>query len=346
MGMFLDGEWESICKLFTVDEFPDLAADFLDYFSPESKHDNDSLAYAVLSSNPHAEKKAFPHVDMNSLSSLCGWISKPPHNFLERKSHTNNSAHCVDDLRVSTDILSCIDFSMVNGEIDASLGLLFPNDTLTDTSTFDNVVNINTFVDMSSPNTELTLKRKREVPMAPDDDKDERSSLMETPKKNARISKTTQKAMRKTTQKTDEHATPTVYTKENNEIANSNAFDSNPCLSEEINETEDSTSNITESTTSTGKKRASRGAATDPQSLYARKRRMRINERLRILQNLVPNGTKVDISTMLEEAFHYIKFLQLQIRLLSSDDLWMYAPLAYNGLDVGAYGRMPPFLGL
>ncbi|XP_020258735.1 transcription factor bHLH84-like [Asparagus officinalis] len=84
-----------------------------------------------------------------------------------------------------------------------------------------------------------------------------------------------------------------------------------------------------------GKARASRGSATDPQSLYARKRRERINERLRILQNLVPNGTKVDISTMLEEAVQYVKFLQLQIKLLSSDDLWMYAPLAYNGMDIG-----------
>ncbi|XP_047975207.1 transcription factor bHLH84-like [Salvia hispanica] len=84
-----------------------------------------------------------------------------------------------------------------------------------------------------------------------------------------------------------------------------------------------------------GKTRASRGSATDPQSLYARKRRERINERLRILQTLVPNGTKVDISTMLEEAVEYVKFLQLQIKLLSSDDQWMYAPIAYNGMDIG-----------
>ncbi|XP_042449089.1 transcription factor bHLH139-like [Zingiber officinale] len=84
-----------------------------------------------------------------------------------------------------------------------------------------------------------------------------------------------------------------------------------------------------------GKKRAGRGAATDPQSLYARKRRERINERLKTLQNLVPNGTKVDISTMLEEAVQYVKFLQLQIKLLSSDDLWMYAPIAYNGMNLG-----------
>ncbi|KAM7250563.1 hypothetical protein ACFE04_022446 [Oxalis oulophora] len=84
-----------------------------------------------------------------------------------------------------------------------------------------------------------------------------------------------------------------------------------------------------------GKARATRGAATDPQSLYARKRRERINERLRTLQNLVPNGTKVDISTMLEEAVEYVKFLQLQIKMLSSDDHWMYAPLAYNGMNLG-----------
>ncbi|KAI4375948.1 hypothetical protein MLD38_013758 [Melastoma candidum] len=83
------------------------------------------------------------------------------------------------------------------------------------------------------------------------------------------------------------------------------------------------------------KTRATRGTATDPQSLYARKRRERINERLRILQKLVPNGTKVDISTMLEEAVHYVKFLQLQIRMLSSDELWMYAPISYNGTSIG-----------
>ncbi|XP_057533052.1 transcription factor RSL3-like [Amaranthus tricolor] len=93
-----------------------------------------------------------------------------------------------------------------------------------------------------------------------------------------------------------------------------------------------------------GKKRASRGAATDPQSLYARRRREKINERLRILQNLIPNGTKVDISTMLEEASHYVKFLQLQIQLLSSDELWMYAPIAYNGVDITHYKRISPFL--
>ncbi|KAJ0086789.1 hypothetical protein Patl1_08832 [Pistacia atlantica] len=59
---------------------------------------------------------------------------------------------------------------------------------------------------------------------------------------------------------------------------------------------------------------------------------------------LFPNGTKVDISTMLEEAVHYVKFLQFQIKLLSSDDMWMYAPLAYNGFDICLNQRISPLL--
>ncbi|RLN41084.1 transcription factor bHLH85-like [Panicum miliaceum] len=61
------------------------------------------------------------------------------------------------------------------------------------------------------------------------------------------------------------------------------------------------------------KARAAKGSATDPQSLYAR----------------------VDISTMLEEAVHYVRFLQQQIKMLSSDEMWMYAPIAYNGMSLG-----------
>ncbi|KAL8130592.1 hypothetical protein V2J09_019747 [Rumex salicifolius] len=111
-------------------------------------------------------------------------------------------------------------------------------------------------------------------------------------------------------------------------------------------ESDDDESNDSQEGIESGKKkkRAGRGAATDPQSLYARRRRERINERLRILQTLVPNGTKVDISTMLEDAVHYVKFLQMQIKLLSSDEMWMYAPLAYHGIDVGLYNNFSPYL--
>jgi hypothetical protein len=76
---------------------------------------------------------------------------------------------------------------------------------------------------------------------------------------------------------------------------------------------------------------------------------------------------------MLEEAVQYVKFLQLQIKvwfsknsdrsqspsipnvaiaqrtqlfflpqLLSSDDMWMFAPIAYNGVNVGLDLKISP----
>ncbi|CAA6673113.1 unnamed protein product [Spirodela intermedia] len=60
----------------------------------------------------------------------------------------------------------------------------------------------------------------------------------------------------------------------------------------------------------------------DPQSVAAKNRRERISERLKILQDLVPNGTKVDLVTMLEKAISYVKFLQLQVKVLATDEFW------------------------
>ncbi|KAJ6335271.1 hypothetical protein OIU78_011995 [Salix suchowensis] len=137
---------------------------------------------------------------------------------------------------------------------------------------------------------------------------------------------------------------PNISHDEEESNAGPDGQSSRSCSSEDDNASQHSDSKVSEAFNSNGKTRATRGAATDPQSLYARKRRERINERLKILQNLVPNGTKVDISTMLEDAVHYVKFLQLQIKLLSSDDLWMYAPLPYNGIDIGLNQKLSRFL--
>ncbi|XWS30807.1 hypothetical protein CRYUN_Cryun23aG0021700 [Craigia yunnanensis] len=64
------------------------------------------------------------------------------------------------------------------------------------------------------------------------------------------------------------------------------------------------------------------GPSKDPQSITAKNRRERISERLKILQELVPNGSKVDMVTMLQKAISHVKFLQLQVKVLATDEFW------------------------
>ncbi|KAG8076973.1 hypothetical protein GUJ93_ZPchr0006g44082 [Zizania palustris] len=67
--------------------------------------------------------------------------------------------------------------------------------------------------------------------------------------------------------------------------------------------------------------RARRGQATDPHSIAERLRREKISERMNNLQDLVPNTNKADKASMLDEIIDYVKFLQLQVKVLSMSRL-------------------------
>ncbi|CAL5353711.1 unnamed protein product [Camellia sinensis] len=80
--------------------------------------------------------------------------------------------------------------------------------------------------------------------------------------------------------------------------------------------------------------RARRGQATDPHSIAERLRRERIAERIRALQELVPNVNKTDRAAMLDEIVDYVKFLRLQVKVLSMSRLGGAAAVAPLVTDI------------
>lgn len=87
--------------------------------------------------------------------------------------------------------------------------------------------------------------------------------------------------------------------------------------------------------------RARRGQATDPHSIAERLRREKIAERMKNLQELVPNSNKTDKASMLDEIIEYVKFLQLQVKVLSMSRLGAagaVVPLITDGQAEGSNG--------
>lgn len=82
------------------------------------------------------------------------------------------------------------------------------------------------------------------------------------------------------------------------------------------------------------------------QSDLARQRRQKISDKTRCLQKLLPSDKKMDMATMLEEAYKYVKFLQAQVRVLQSMPYnstfeSQIAPYAYNaGRELVELGRL------
>ncbi|KAL4375949.1 hypothetical protein GQ457_02G003510 [Hibiscus cannabinus] len=80
--------------------------------------------------------------------------------------------------------------------------------------------------------------------------------------------------------------------------------------------------------------RARRGQATDPHSIAERLRRERIAERIRALQDLVPSVNKTDRAVMLDEIVDYVKFLRLQVKVLTMSRLGGAAAVAPLVTDI------------
>ncbi|KAJ0262532.1 Transcription factor PIF4 [Hirschfeldia incana] len=66
-----------------------------------------------------------------------------------------------------------------------------------------------------------------------------------------------------------------------------------------------------------------RSRAAEVHNLSERRRRDRINERMKALQELIPHCTKTDKASILEEAIDYLKSLQLQVQVM-----WMGSGMA------------------
>ncbi|GAB2246359.1 hypothetical protein Droror1_Dr00001852 [Drosera rotundifolia] len=89
---------------------------------------------------------------------------------------------------------------------------------------------------------------------------------------------------------------------------------------------------------------ANRTRAAEVHNLSERKRRYRINEKMRTLQELIPNCTKVDKASMLDEAVEYLKTLQLQVQMMAMGSGMFMPPMMLPGGFPCMHGTpMPPF---
>ncbi|XWS21283.1 hypothetical protein CRYUN_Cryun30bG0042400 [Craigia yunnanensis] len=374
LGAF-PGEWDSLNRMFSNEDL-DFTQQILHQFSFPLEHDEGSGFINPLTFCPNPEANmSIDGVNESLLYSSNALDSNFHYNSLESSQSSNSSGSVIvptpnhgtyyltgsNRIAVSNDITMSLDISMdidgVSDKITASFPPAFPSIAMEDTVNVIEDLSTDCLgkLDASHPTAnfvlanELLLKRKFDVlELHAEGDKIDSNSSGNT-KKSTRVSKDAEK-VHKNVQYSKKNSKMNLNGNEGESNIGSDGQSSSTCSSDDDNVSQDtngvatSDSKASQALNLKGKTRASRGSATDPQSLYARKRRERINERLRILQNLVPNGTKVDISTMLEEAVHYVKLLQLQIKLLSSDDLWMYAPIAYNGIDIGLNKKISTLL--
>ncbi|KAG8072814.1 hypothetical protein GUJ93_ZPchr0006g45711 [Zizania palustris] len=77
--------------------------------------------------------------------------------------------------------------------------------------------------------------------------------------------------------------------------------------------------------------RGKRSRAAEVHNLSEKRRRSRINEKMKALQSLIPNSSKTDKASMLDDAIEYMKQLQLQVQMLSMRNGVFLPPVNFSG---------------
>ncbi|KAL6207863.1 hypothetical protein ACLB2K_018816 [Fragaria x ananassa] len=75
-----------------------------------------------------------------------------------------------------------------------------------------------------------------------------------------------------------------------------------------------------------------RSRAAEVHNLSEKRRRSKINEKMKALQNLIPNSNKTDKASMLDEAIEYLKQLQLQVQMLTMRNGLGLHPMCLPGM--------------
>ncbi|KAM1132810.1 hypothetical protein ACFX19_047866 [Malus domestica] len=77
-----------------------------------------------------------------------------------------------------------------------------------------------------------------------------------------------------------------------------------------------------------GQSSSKRSRVAEVHNLSKKRMRSRINEKMKALQNLIPNSNKTDKASMLDEAIEYLKQLQLQVQIHARKDASSMGDLA------------------
>ncbi|XP_039052724.1 transcription factor RSL2-like [Hibiscus syriacus] len=323
VAVFHDEDWDSFNRMFSNEDQLDFMQQILHQFSFPPKHDErlnfinpstfcpnpeanmsiggvtESLFFSsnALDSNFHYKSQ---ESSQSSNSSSSFFVPQPNH----ETCFLGGSNHIVltNDISLSLDV--SMDIDGVYDKITDSFTPAFPNIAMEDTVNVIKDLSADCFPELDGRHpsdnvNELVLKRKLDVLELHDDGDKIITNSSHTRKKRTRVPKDAAKVWKNL--QSNKNRKNNLNGNEESNIG-SDGQSSSTFTSDDDNVSQDNTnggvlatsySKAAQALNLNGKKRASRGSATDPQSLYARKRREKINERLRILQNLVPNGTKL-----------------------------------------------------